>query len=106
VFHSNLAFARPPKNIVAACIVLLEIIHPFGTNLPAKQALRFVQSSFAIPGTLALFITIWMAFHPNFRGFSESLTMVHMEEMSLWYAAALTNSVSAARSSPQKFVWF
>ena len=34
---------------------------------------------FAIPGALVLLITIWMAFHPDFRGFSESLTTVQAE---------------------------
>jgi hypothetical protein len=28
----------------------------------------------AIPGVLVLLLTIWMAFHPDLKGFSESLT--------------------------------
>jgi hypothetical protein len=28
---------------------------------------------FAIPGALVLLLTLWMAFHPDLKGFSESL---------------------------------
>ena len=33
----------------------------------------------AIPGALVLLITLWMAFQPDFKGFSESLTAVQAE---------------------------
>ena len=34
---------------------------------------------FAIPGTLVLLLTLWMAFHPELKGFSESLTAAQAE---------------------------
>ena len=34
---------------------------------------------FAIPGALVLLLTIWMAFHPDMKGFSESLTTAQSE---------------------------
>jgi hypothetical protein len=47
---------------------------------PISQAISGVLSKwdltmlFAIPGTLVLLLTIWMAFHPDLKTFSESLT--------------------------------
>jgi|SRR5215208_1319857 len=52
---------------------------------PISQAISGVLSKwsldlvFAIPGALVLLLTIWMAFHPNLKGFSESLTAAQAE---------------------------
>jgi len=55
-----------------------------GTRLaPISQAISGVLSkwsltmSFAIPGALVLLLTIWVAFHPDLKGFSESLSAAH-----------------------------
>jgi MFS family permease len=48
--------------------------------MPISQAMAGAISKwnltmlFAIPGALVLLLTIWMAFHPDLKGFSESLT--------------------------------
>jgi hypothetical protein len=34
---------------------------------------------FAIPGALVLLLTIWMALHPDLKGFSESLSATQAE---------------------------
>jgi hypothetical protein len=52
-----------------------------GTGLaPIFQAIAGVISKwdlnllFAIPGVLAILVTIWMALNPDFEGFTKSLT--------------------------------
>ena len=52
---------------------------------PISQAIAGVFSKwsltmlFAIPGVLVLLLTIWMAFHPDLKSFSESLTAAQTE---------------------------
>ncbi len=53
--------------------------------MPIAQAIAGVISKwnltmlFVIPGALVLLLTVWMAFHPDLKGFSESLTVPLME---------------------------
>ena len=52
---------------------------------PIAQAISGVLSKwnltmlFVIPGGLILLLTIWMAFHPDLKGFSESLAAVQAD---------------------------
>jgi hypothetical protein len=52
---------------------------------PISQAIAGALSKwnltllFAIPGTLVLLLAMWMALHPDLRGFSESLTAEQVE---------------------------
>jgi len=53
--------------------------------VPISQALSGVLSKwnltllFAVPGALVLLLTIWMALHPDLKGFSESLSAAQAE---------------------------
>jgi MFS family permease len=68
---------RTPKEVLGRIMALLMFA---STGLaPIAQAISGVLSKwnltmlFAIPGALALLLTIWMAYHPELKGFSESL---------------------------------
>ena len=60
-----------------------EIVNPRPASI--SQAISGVLSKwslamlFSIPGALVLLLTIWMAFHPNLKGFSESLSALQTE---------------------------
>ena len=53
--------------------------------MPISQAVAGVLSkwdltlSFAIPGALILLVTVWMSFHPDLKGFSDSITDAPLE---------------------------
>ena len=70
--------SRTPKEMLGRIMALLMFS---STGLaPIAQAISGVLSKwnltmlFVIPGVLALLLTIWMAFHPDLRAFSESLS--------------------------------
>jgi MFS family permease len=74
---------RTPKEMLGRMMALLMLS---STGLmPISQAIAGALSKwnltlvFAIPGALVLLMTIWMSFHPDFKGFSESLTTVQAE---------------------------
>jgi MFS family permease len=74
---------RTPREMLGRMMALMMLS---STGLmPISQAVAGVISKwsltmlFAIPGALVLLITIWMASHPDFKGFSESLTAVQVE---------------------------
>jgi len=74
---------RTPREMLGRIMALFMLS---STGLvPIAQAIAGVISkwnltmSFAIPGALVLLITIWMSFHPDLKGFSESLTTVQAE---------------------------
>jgi MFS family permease len=74
---------RPPREMLGRIMALLMFS---GTGLaPISQAISGALSKwnltmlFAIPGALILLLTIWMAFHPDLKGFSESLTAAQAE---------------------------
>jgi hypothetical protein len=71
---------RTPKEMLGRIMALLMFS---GTGLaPISQAVSGVLSKwsltmlFDIPGALILLLTIWMAFHPDLKGFSKSLASV------------------------------
>jgi MFS family permease len=74
---------RTPKELLGRMMALL-MLSSIGLT-PISQAIAGVLSKwnlamlFAIPGILVLLITIWMAFHPDLKGFSESLTAAQAE---------------------------
>ena len=74
---------RTPREMLGRMMALLMLA---STGLmPISQAVSGAISKwnltmlFAIPGALVLLITVWMAFHPDFKGFSESLTAAQAE---------------------------
>ena len=74
---------RTPKEMLGRMMALLMLS---GTGLmPISQAIAGALSKwnltmlFAIPGILVLLMTVWMAFHPDLKGFSESLTVAQAE---------------------------
>ncbi len=74
---------RTPREMLGRMMALLMLS---STGLvPISQAVSGVISKwnltmlFAIPGALVLLITILMAFHPDLKGFSESLTAAQAE---------------------------
>jgi len=69
---------RTPREMLGRMMALLMLS---STGLmPISQAIAGLISKwnltmlFAIPGILVLLLTIWMAFHPDLKGLSESLT--------------------------------
>jgi MFS family permease len=75
---------RPPREMLGRMMALLMFS---GTGLaPISQAISGALSKwnltmlFAIPGALILLLTIWMAFHPDLKGFSESLSAASRRE--------------------------
>ncbi len=69
---------RAPREMLGRMMALLMFA---STGLmPISQAIAGVLSKwnltmlFVIPGVLVLLLTAWMAFHPDLKGFSESLT--------------------------------
>ena len=74
---------RTPQQMLGRIMALLMFS---STGLaPISQAISGMLSKwdltllFAIPGALVLLLTIWMAFHPDLKGFSESLSTVQAE---------------------------
>jgi hypothetical protein len=74
---------RTPREMLGQMMALLMFS---STGLvPISQAVAGALSKwnltllFTIPGALVLLITIWMAFHPDLKGFSESLTAAQAE---------------------------
>jgi hypothetical protein len=74
---------RTPKEMLGRIMALLMFS---STGLaPIAQAISGVLSKwsltmlFALPGALVLLLTIWMAFHPDLKGFSESLSAAQAE---------------------------
>jgi MFS family permease len=74
---------RTPKEMLGRMMALLMLS---STGLaPISQAISGVLGKwsltmvFAIPGTVVLLMTAWMAFHPDLKGFSESLTAAQAE---------------------------
>lgn len=74
---------RTPKDMLGRIMALLMFS---STGLaPISQAISGVLSKwsltmmFAIPGALVLLLTIWMAFQPDLKGFSESLATAQAE---------------------------
>ena len=74
---------RTPREMLGRMMALLMLS---STGLmPISQAISGVISKwnltmlFAIPGGLVLLLTIWMAIHPDLKGFSESLTAAQAE---------------------------
>lgn len=74
---------RIPQKMLGRIMALLMFS---STGLaPIAQAISGVLSKwnltmlFAIPGVLVLLITVWMAFHSDLKGFSESLTAAQAE---------------------------
>ena len=83
VFLMTWIQTRAPKEMLRRMMALLMFS---GTGLtPISQAISGVLSNwsltmlFAIPGALILLLTIWMAFHPDLKGFSESLSAAQAE---------------------------
>ena len=74
---------RTPKEMLGRIMALL-MFSSIGLA-PISQAISGVLSKwsltmlFAIPGILVLLLTIWMAFHPDLKGFSESLSAARAE---------------------------
>jgi MFS family permease len=71
---------RTPKAMLGRIMALLMFS---STGLaPISQAISGILSKwdlillFAIPGSLVLLLTIWVAIHPDLKGFSDSLTAV------------------------------
>jgi len=69
---------QTPKEMMGRLMALVMLA---GTGLaPISQAISGVISKwdltllFAIPGVLVLLVTVWMAFNPDFKGFTRSLT--------------------------------
>jgi MFS family permease len=74
---------RTPREMLGRMMALLMLS---STGLmPISQAVSGVISKwnltmlFTIPGALVLLLTVWMAFHPDLKGFSESLTVAQAE---------------------------
>jgi MFS family permease len=74
---------RTPKEMLGRIMALLMFS---STGLaPISQAISGVLSKwnltllFVLPGALALLLTIWMAFHPELKSFSESLAAAQAE---------------------------
>ena len=72
-----------PKEMLGRMMALLMLS---STGLmPISQAIAGALSKwnltmvFAIPGILVLLTTLWMVFHSNLKGFSESLTAAQAE---------------------------
>ena len=78
VFLMTWIQTRTPQEMMGRMMALLMFA---STGLvPISQAIAGVLSKwnltmlFVIPGLLVLLLTVWMAFHPDLKGFSESLT--------------------------------
>jgi MFS family permease len=76
---------RTPKEMLGRIMALLMFS---GTGLaPIAQAISGVLSKwnltmlFVIPGMLVLLLTIWMAFHPDLKVFSESLSAANTRDL-------------------------
>ena len=74
---------RTPREMLGRIMALMMLS---STGLmPISQAMAGAISKwnltmlFAIPGALVLLLTIWMAFHPELKGFSQSLTAAQSE---------------------------
>jgi MFS family permease len=74
---------RTPKEMLGRMMALLMLS---STGLaPISQAISGLLGKwsltllFVIPGALVLLMTVWMAFHPDLKGFSESVTAVQAE---------------------------
>jgi MFS family permease len=74
---------RTPREMLGRMMALLMLS---STGLmPISQAIAGALSKwnltmlFAIPGMLVLLMTVWMTFHPDLKGFSESLTAAQAE---------------------------
>jgi hypothetical protein len=83
VFLMTWMQTRTPQQMLGRIMALLMFS---GTGLvPISQAISGVLGKwnltmlFAIPGILVLLMVIWMAFHPDLKGFSESLTTAPAE---------------------------
>jgi MFS family permease len=76
---------RIPKEMLGRMMALL-MFSSIGLA-PISQAISGVLSKwnltmlFAIPGTLVLLLTSWMAFHPDLKGFSESLNATSTQDL-------------------------
>lgn len=75
--------SRTPREMLGRMMALLMLS---STGLaPISQAISGVLSKwdltmlFAIPGLLVLLLTVWMAFQPDLKGLSESLTITQAE---------------------------
>jgi MFS family permease len=74
---------RTPQEMLGRMMALL-MLASIGL-MPISQAIAGVLSKwnltmlFVLPGVLVLLMTIWMAFHPDLKGFSESLTAAQAE---------------------------
>jgi MFS family permease len=74
---------RTPKAMLGRMMSLL-MLSSIGLT-PISQAVAGALSKwnltmlFALPGTLMLLVTIWVAFHPYLKGFSESLAATNTE---------------------------
>ena len=74
---------RTPQEMLGRIMALL-MFSSTGLS-PISQAISGVLSKwnltmlFAIPGALVLLLSIWMAFHPDLKGFSESLSAAQAE---------------------------
>jgi MFS family permease len=74
---------RTPREMLGRMMALLMLA---STGLvPISQAISGVLGKwnltmlFALPGVLVLLMVIWMAFHPDLKGFSESITTAQAE---------------------------
>ena len=74
---------RTPREMLGRIMALM-LLSSTGL-MPISQAMAGAISKwnltmlFAIPGALVLLLTIWMAFHPDLKGFSQSLTAAQSE---------------------------
>ena len=74
---------RMPREMLGRMMALMMLSSTL--LMPISQAIAGAISKwnltmlFAMPGALVLLLTIWMAFHPDLKGFSESLTNVQAE---------------------------
>ncbi len=83
VFLMTWIQTRTPQEMMGRMMALLMFA---STGLvPISQAIAGVLSKwnltmlFVIPGLLVMLLTVWMAFHPDLKGFSESLTAARAE---------------------------
>jgi hypothetical protein len=76
--------ARTPKDMLGRMMSLL-MLSSIGLT-PMSQAVAGALSKcnltllFTIPGALVLLVTLWVAFHPALKGFSESLTAMSLRK--------------------------
>ena len=75
---------RTPKEMLGRMMALLMLsstgLVPFSQAVAGAISKWNLTMLFAIPGTLVLLLTIWMAFHPDLKSFSENLIAVQAEE--------------------------